>query len=202
VRQRIPSIRLQPWENLWPFIKRELDRSDEHGSLDVPRLVEDICAVRPLRALPLSRRQTWPQELIVLVDYSAHLTPVYEDFLDIIQRLRGWFGDRVVLWLLEDAEQTRFEEWRGGKRQRHDALPAMSEHAAVLVLSDLGMLHPHRWARYNWREWGRLFHARRCQPLALVPTHPGEWEEATTLRISAHRDHSFRSNVTGHFGAT
>jgi len=85
-----------------------------------------------------------------------------------------------VLWLLEDAEQTVFEEWRGGERQRHDALPSVPEHAAVLALSDLGMRHPRRWARYNWRDWGRAFNARRCQPLALVPTHPGDWDEETT----------------------
>ena len=179
-RQPIPSILLQPWQALWPFIRQLLSGVNPSRQVDMPRLIDDLCAARPLRQIPFAQVQAWPQKLVVIVDASPHLAPVYEDFLHIIGRLSQWFPKRLVLWLLEDAEQAEFKELRGPHIDSHNTLPAIPEHGAVLVLSDLGMAHPQPWSRCNWRQWGRKFRRHRHRPLALVPAHPADWDHVTT----------------------
>ncbi len=179
VRQRRPVIALQLWEALWPFLKRVLAQANPTASIDIPRLVADISAARPLRQIPLARAPAWPQRVVVIVDHSEHLVPLREDFLRIVEHLRQWFSERIRLLLLEDAERRGFKEPTTGGIRHYPDLPRLSGNDAVLVLGDLGMAHPRRWSRLNWREWGQRLAGHRAPPLALIPAHPGDWDSET-----------------------
>ncbi len=174
-RAHIPSLPLQPWAALWPFLKQALSATERSRQIDFKRLIATVTNNRPLRKIPRKVTERWPQELVLIVDHSSHLVPVYHDFFTIIEQLMAWFPQRLTLLLTEQSEQTAFTRIRGGVCTDLDDLPDLPERAAVLVLSDLGLLHQQPWSSYNWQAWGKRLGQRHGSVLALIPAHPEDW---------------------------
>ncbi len=179
-RKHIRPKPLQPWSSLWPFLKSAFSRDNPANRIDLPRLIDDLCANRPLHELPMAAVRAWPQQITVILDASPHLRPVGDDFLSIVAELMAWFPERITLLLIEDAEYPDVIEVRNGQRREHRVMPELSPHAAVLVLSDLGMAHPQRWSRLNWQAWGEQLNRGQRRPVALVPVHPPAWRADVT----------------------
>ena len=171
-----PPLALLPllrWERLWPVLKQGFS-STAPGTVDMPRLVEQVARGGLLDKLPCQQRQHWAEDSLILLDYNPRVTAFWDDFNRLvvqIKQLRGSSGLAVLKQ--EGLPGLRYSRWREKnklKGMRDWAMPAPE--TPVLILSDLGMLDPSGTLRKHWLRFGRELKAAGLQPFVLAPVSP------------------------------
>ncbi len=179
-----PREPLMRWSRLWPFLKMALSVQQTTRALDILRIVAQLARVQTLRRLPRRQRRLWAADCQLIVDYARPLLPFWEDFNDLLQRLRRLRGQTgLQLIALPDGDPSgrcwtpAGQEWR-----EIDHYPLPRPGAAVLALSDLGCIDTNEARRRQWRRLGRRLQRLERRPVALLPC-PSRWWDSELLRL-------------------
>ncbi|MDP2431614.1 MAG: formylglycine-generating enzyme family protein [Pseudomonadota bacterium] len=166
---------------LWPRLKQAISRQVEGRRLDLPRVVRALAQGRPLARLPRLRHARMAGEIVLVVDNDRHLTPYRHDWQCIVDELARLAGPgALTLWTVRGDPERPIGLWRrGAEVPRPERLATPPRAAAVLFLSDLGVLrHPlgaeaamQRWAHFEQRQKSAGARPLYCLPMtpALLP---------------------------------
>ena len=91
-------IPIVPWTRLWPKLRAAVAKS--HAStLDIPRLTQQLSQGIAIQRIPRKKRLSWPDQLPVVLDFSDRLTPYWEDWHWLKNRILYRFNQTVsLLW--------------------------------------------------------------------------------------------------------
>ncbi|HHJ12896.1 MAG TPA: hypothetical protein ENJ79_00755, partial [Gammaproteobacteria bacterium] len=159
------------WEQFWPTLHRLFGDKKPTRRLDHRRIIRRAVQRRPLTEIPWQQKPRWPEELVLVLDFSPHLSPFFADFHRLAQALMRWFRQRLRLIICRDASQRHFRE-RG---RRLSAFPPIPQNAEILYLGDLGLLDRRGIAQGVWLEIGSRLQKRQARIEALVPVAPEDW---------------------------
>jgi formylglycine-generating enzyme required for sulfatase activity len=180
----LPQLPLMPWSRLWPLLKAVLSVRLESTQLDLPPLVQRLARGEMPRRLPRRTHQSWAATCQVLIDFAEPLTPFWDDFHTLRQRLaplRGVSGLSVLAFPEGDPEGPCLV-WSPTQHAWLESagytLPAAG--TPVLVLSDLGCHDTTGARRQPWRRLGQRLRQAGCQPMALMPCPPRCWVAEVT----------------------
>jgi hypothetical protein len=167
-----PLIR---WERLWPFLKQVLGRPLDTGALDIPKVVNALAQLKPLKQIPFEKRPGWAGSCLVVFDYSPQMVPFRKDIYILhqgIKNLRGKTGYHVVI--VEDSP-LRNVRMAGGKTQKK-YFPAPLPGTPVLIISGLGLFSDEEHIQKAWKTLGRRFKGLGIRPVVLTPASPELWD--------------------------
>ena len=153
-------------------LRQVADLTRAGSRLDVDRIVFELSRVRQLREFPRLNRQSWGQDLHIVIDLARRLTPYRRD-----QRLIGRAMTRLLpkgggtVSVLREGSETPVIQWPEDQAEQELHVQAG---ATMLVLGDLGALQrsDSRAAEYRWTRIGKRLQDRECRGLALVPCRP------------------------------
>ncbi len=175
----LPQLPLMPWSRLWPFLKAALSVRLEAAQLDVPPLVERLARGEMPQRLPRRTHQSWAGTCQVLIDFADPLTPFWDDFHWLLQRLIPLRGEQglTVLAFPEGNPAGRCLEWSPAQEEwrEREAYTLPVAGTPVLVLSDLGCNDATGARRRPWQWLGQRLRRVGCQPVALMPCPPRCW---------------------------
>jgi hypothetical protein len=165
---------------------------DADGPLDVPRIVEALAQLRPVRELPREDAATMRRGVQLLIDRGLGMSPFR---FDVEQLLRA-------IAALLPPEQTRTHYFMGSPLRKcvadgADVLKLWRPpipHTPVLLVSDLGIggtvASEDRATVTEWLEFAKAVRRAGCPLLALVPYGPHRWPSALAQAIRiVHWDH-------------
>lgn len=138
---------------------------------DLPALIEALCQRRVLTRLPRRGESTVAAGCQLLLDYSASMTPFWQDLQDLDGQVRDVLGRHAVTTYGFDGDPGSSERWTPAGPE-----PWAPDGRPVLAASDLGTRAT---ATMGPREgWDAV--ARRCAEsasplLVLIPLSPGHW---------------------------
>jgi hypothetical protein len=170
-----PQASLAPlirWPRLWPFIKRA-SSVQFVGSIDVPRLADQIASGKLFYQFPRKRQLHWSLELIVLLDFNSRTLPFWDDFnqlCEALTALRGSIG--LNIRKLGQIPGGNYTHWRQPSA-RSEPWKMPPSDTPILILSDLGMLDKSESVtRRHWLRFGRQLKAAGIVPFVLAPVSP------------------------------
>ncbi len=163
---------LLSWRQLWPLLHHLFRDDKPTRRLDTRRLIRHAVKCEPLTAIPWQRYLRWPGELVLLVDYSRHLCPYYNDYQQLTRHLQNWLRERLKLVICVDAEQQQFVY----HNHVYSGLPEFVKHTEMLYLGDLGCLDQHGVSCARWHQTGRQLHQRNVRTQALLTVDPSDWQ--------------------------
>ena len=133
------------------------DRSLQHRLLwrgvDHLAAVKTLAQAKPIATLPKKKQQTNNQETLLFLDRSHHLTPIWQDQLDLaasLQKLLGHEQCRVLLMINGISGPIR-QLWRSHAPEwSRDQLP---DAARLILISDLGYHSNDSIEQQGWQDW-------------------------------------------------
>jgi formylglycine-generating enzyme required for sulfatase activity len=155
-RPRISPI--APWSRIRPVLAPVLSGEEGRGPIDLDRLVEQLCKVEWVSAMPRkSSLGAWM--LHVVVDRSRRLVPFWEDQRMVLARLKKSLGGRHVKvhWLVDNV-----------------AAPEIGSGERLLALTDLGFLGSPL-EKEEWRRLGDRLTRKGAIAISLVPCPKSRW---------------------------
>ena len=181
-----PVPPLVAMSKLWPVLRASLS-SPLAAGVDMPKLTRALAQGRSVRRLPRLQRRLWAGELHIVWDISERMQPYQADFWALVQDLMQRRGAaNTLLWQVEGVPTRIAQAWAAqGKAWRElDAgqAPGSARHAAVLVLSDMGVLTPHSSPSACWGEWADLRAKRGARLVAWAP-HAAAWVHPDLARV-------------------
>ncbi len=163
---------LMPWQTLWPVIHLLFQDQKKTKRLNIRTIVDKKIKQQSLRSIPWQYKPCWPNELVLVIDYSDHLTPFFKDFYAVSQHLQCWFGERLRLIVCLDAVFQSYE-YQG---KAYDVFPYEQNNAQILYIGDLGFLHKEPVASAQWFFVGQALARRSARIETLLVAHPSDWE--------------------------
>jgi len=171
---------------LMPLLGKVLTATLEGPELDIDALVRCWSRGECVARLPLRACRTWPQ-LVVIVDASPDLAPIWEDMRDLLRLLVGRLGrEAVQIHALEPGDEPEL---------LIASLSAATDRP-VLALTDLGWYSDSE-RRRSWLRLGRWLAKQGRPRCTVVPVprdrwtlalerawSPIEWERPTGARPS------------------
>ena len=167
---------LQSWSRLWPHLHHILGVLVPGRRIDLPRLVGDMAALRPVRSLPRRHHPAWAPRVHIHIDGTMAMDPFQPDIDVLLTRLRRMRGReglhcRVLPFgpdSLKDA--VNIETWETGSP------PHIAPGEPVLAFSDMGCLDGDGHRREAWLRYGlHLRQTRRAALFALLPCPRDRW---------------------------
>jgi hypothetical protein len=182
-----------PLEPLFPrsqtrgLLTAALATWDSDGPPDIPRAIEKLAQLRPLRELPRERAATLRLGAQLLIDAGLGMAP----FLPDVDQLRGEIAHVLA------TDRTATFHFAGTPRRRcvadgHGEIkpwPVPPRGTPILVITDLGIgksgASEERAAAAEWLEFFEAVAVAACPVTALVPYGPQRWprELAHAVRI-------------------
>lgn len=169
-------IPLISWFRFWPFLKKALGRDHPSRQLDIPKIVENVTRLEPLKKLPLKTQFGWDALGCVILDLDERLLPVWRDIHQIRQgivNLRGQSG--LMVYFIENGPLEKFRTLG----VNHDPMVAFKlpePSTPVLIFSDLGCLEPSGRLLQQWLRFGRRLKRAGFEPIVLNPAPPRFWD--------------------------
>ena len=174
---------LLQWSKLWSFLRRALGRKRASRQVDVGRLVSLLVSGKPVRRIPRKKRLGWNRNAHLLLDRRISMQPYWDDYDDLIKRLkrlRGAGGLKILTIEANIASADpspsgfRTQSYTSAKRSRPPyRLPELG--TSVLVLGDLHLLTPDPEYVNAWRSLGIAFGKKGITPWILSPCPRSRW---------------------------
>ncbi|CAM2064235.1 Formylglycine-generating enzyme family protein [Sulfidibacter corallicola] len=178
-RAKVDGIAIQdnhpplfPWRAVGKGLHRVLGDIQSSRAIDEARAVAAIARLEPLLKVPRRKHHDWPNDVMVILDGSSHLTPYAKDYLGLGQalvRLLGQSGQ--TLWWVDMAGMAIFYQGTS-KGFREAPVPMPRQDMVVLALSDLGTLAPGQRLATRWHRIGRWYAKHGARTFALLPGEP------------------------------
>ncbi len=155
----IPMPALQTdgqWQNCWDKI---LTKDTDSRVINLDKAVEHLAKSKPAKKLPRRQHKRFNQQVVLLMDYTASLRPVWDDLRQLPTRLQMLLGkDRCKSYYLRNGPLGVW--WNSSDLEVGD-FKDIHDKATVIIVGAFGGLLT---ARVN-SEWGRLI--QRCQKKRL-----------------------------------
>ena len=159
---------IAPWRDVWPTVTARVARRRNGSSIDVDRVVTSLARGETLHRLPRRRRRARPPEVVVLVDRSRRLAPIWEDQERVVSRLRLFAGiPSVKDWTVHSP---RWNELDFARRDE----PWPDHSTSFLALTDFGLYDDTATVR-TWCALGRRLRDRGHALVGLTPSPPEKW---------------------------
>ena len=164
------------WPRLLGFYRTHLITEHLSQHLDEPRFVRRLAEARFVSQLPRKRYRRWPPQLVMLIDRSEALYPLWQDYGRMRRRLQDLFGARLkVIYVVAEGEPSR----RDFQALLADAglTPEEAANARWLILSDAGAAELYSKRKGFWRALLRWVHELGLKqlPLALINAPSSRW---------------------------
>jgi hypothetical protein len=121
--------------------------------VDHSAAAKTLAQAKPIATLPRKKQQTNNQETLLFLDRSQHLTPIWQDQLDLaisLQKLLGYEQCRVLLMINGISGPMR-QLWRS--RAADWTLDQLPDAARLLFISDLGRYSNDSAEQPRWQDW-------------------------------------------------
>ncbi len=165
------QVPLAQWSQLWPRVHDLFRHQKTTRRLNVKKIIDKSTKCEPLDVMPWKAKPSWPNELVIVADFSRHLSPYFDDYLLLTRNLMKWFKARLKVIVCTDAErQTYFYD---GKTR--DGFPSINSKVGVLYLGDLGFLNQQTQCTAQWRAVGAYLKRREANVEALLTVDPRDW---------------------------
>ncbi len=173
---------LTGWHLLWPYLRRLGLEVKQTSRLDNRKIIASAVKQRPLTTIPWQEKQVWPLDIVLLLDFSRHLSPFFKDFEQLALDLQQWFRQRLHIVVCADVKTNAFfyrdEMYRG--------FPPKLDHLHLIYAGDLGFLDRQGSNAGFWYQFGRRLQKKQIRMDALVTAHPSDWIAATARLFSVH----------------
>lgn len=161
------------------------------GPIAMRALIEKLCRLEPVSALPRRAVPTVRRGVQLLVDRSSAMDPYSADIADVVRVVSQVVGTPRTQLLrfsrtpltVTPSRAPAAESWRA---------PALG--TPVFIISDLGIggdaLGEARPPRRDWLELARRARSAGCAVVALVPFAPDRWDpQVARVIMHIHWDH-------------
>lgn len=159
---------LSNWNEIWPWLHRLFRMGKTTNRLDIDSIVKHAAQRKPLSAIPWEKKVRWPQQFVLLVDWSRHLTSFYHDYFHLIHNLHAWFSGRLQTVFCLDSPRQQFSF--NGKV--YDSFPDNIVSQRILYLGDLGFLDKSQLSTDVWYSLCRRLSENNCDLIALLTVNP------------------------------
>jgi formylglycine-generating enzyme required for sulfatase activity len=164
------------WPRLLGFYRTHLITEQPSQHLDEPRFVRLLAEGRQISRVPRKRYHRWPPQLVMLIDRSEALYPLWQDYGRMRRRLQHIFGSRLkVIYAAAEHSSSRgeFQALLADAR----LTPEEAVNARWLVLSDAGTAESYSNREGYWRSLLRGLHdlGLKQPPLALLNVPSSRW---------------------------
>jgi len=163
---------LTPWQKIWPVLHSIFSEDKKTKRLDENKIIKKAIKQQPLKKIPWQKKTFWPQQIVLVADFSPHLAPYFKDYFAVAKKMQDWFKDRLHLVICTDSEDQSFIY----RDQRYDEFPIQGENLYILYLGDLGFLDRQgiRSARYYFL--GQTLFRRNARIEALLTVNPRDFD--------------------------
>ena len=163
---------LMPWERIWPRIRQLCSHRFRTRKLDVPKIIDRAIRVKPLERIPWHSRKAWPVNIVLVLDFSRHLSPYFQDYRFLARQMRLWFRERLEIVACTDSARQSYR-YNGDD---FDQFPLNLENMEIIYAGDMGFLDSQGLSRGVWHgTLGRL-KKRNARISALLTVHPQDWD--------------------------
>ncbi len=170
------------WGQFWPVLHVLFRDYNKTSRIDTQRIIGQAVKQQPLTTIPWQQKLRWPSELVVLIDFSPHLTPYFKDFTELGKQLKRWFKQRLKLVVCLDAERQIYLY----KNSSYSGFPCINEGVEILYLGDLGFLDQQRISMGQWQLLGAELARRNARIEAILVADPSDWEQELGLHFHLH----------------
>ena len=200
IAKRLPDPQmLCSWQKIWPALHALLQDRKQINRINVSKLVDYAVRQKPITELPWRNKLRWPEEIVLLIDTSLHLSPYIRDYESVARQLIKWFRSRVKLVVCTDSEHQTYE-YRG---KRYDEFPRELCNTRVLYLGDLGFLDQQGISAALWSELSTRLAKRGVSVHALLTVSSADirWGGDACFNLYSWSDHGIR-RVSAELGGT
>jgi formylglycine-generating enzyme required for sulfatase activity len=164
------------WPRLLGFYRTHLITEALSQHLDEPRFVRLLAEGRHVSRVPRKRYRRWPSQLVMVIDRSEALYPLWRDYGRMRKRLQDLFGGHLkVIYAAVECGSSRGEL----QALLADArlTPEEAVNARWLILSDAGAAEPYSKRQEYWRTLLRDLYdlGLKQPPLALLNAPSSRW---------------------------
>jgi formylglycine-generating enzyme required for sulfatase activity len=170
------EVSLLHWPRLLGFLRMHLVYEHPSQSPDERRLVRRLAEARPLNRIPRKTYRRWPHQIVLVLDRSDAVYPLWNDFDRLTKQLQHMLGTHIKVIEMGARSQplaSQFEE----KLSEASLSPEDALSARWLILSDLGAAESQTGRTAFWQaflRWLKSYTSHR-RPLALVNAPPAQW---------------------------
>ncbi|WP_320040469.1 formylglycine-generating enzyme family protein [uncultured Desulfobacter sp.] len=186
---------LTGWNILWPYLKRLGIELKQTRQLDTQKIIHKAARQKPLETVPWKNKRAWPLDMVLVLDFSKHLSPFFNDFKELALNMGQWFRNRLHIVTCPDPKTNSF--WYKG--DIHHGFPLARENMHLIYAGDLGFLDRQGINAGFWHGFGHRMKRRHVRMDALVTAHPSDWIPETANLFSLHY---WDSGVIGPGGAS
>ncbi|MDD4274405.1 MAG: formylglycine-generating enzyme family protein [Desulfobacter postgatei] len=161
---------LTGWNVLWPYLKRLGIELKQTRQLDTKRIIQSAVRQKPLEIIPWKKKRAWPLDMVLVLDFSKHLSPFFNDFKDLALNMDQWFRNRLHIVACPDPKTNTF--WYQGTM--HKGFPIVRENLHLIYAGDLGFLDKQGINAGFWHGFGRRMKQKHVRIDALVTAHPSD----------------------------
>ncbi|WP_289021013.1 formylglycine-generating enzyme family protein [Desulfobacter postgatei] len=161
---------LTGWNLLWPYLKRLGIEFKQTRQLDTQKIIQSAVRQKPLEIIPWKKKRAWPLDMVLVLDFSKHLSPFFNDYRDLALNMDQWFRNRLHIVACPDPKTNTF--WYQGAM--HKGFPIVRENLHLIYAGDLGFLDKQGINAGFWHGFGRRMKQKHVRIDALVTAHPSD----------------------------
>jgi hypothetical protein len=163
---------LCPWQEIWPILHTLLSRSNKTRRLDEQKIIRKVVKQQPITSIPWQKKKFWNREIVLLADFSPHLSPWFKDYLLVAKKMQQWFRERLQVVICLDSEDQQYL-FQG---KQYDEFPVKGENLHILYLGDLGFLDQQGVSSACYYFLARELCQRQSRIQALLTVHPNDFD--------------------------
>ncbi|MGD9826624.1 formylglycine-generating enzyme family protein, partial [Desulfobacter sp.] len=161
---------LTGWHLLWPYLKRLGIEFKQTRQLDTQKIIQSAVRQKPLEIIPWKKKKAWPLDMVLVLDFSKHLSPFFNDFKELALNMGQWFRNRLHIVICLDPKTNTFS-YQGAM---HKGFPIVRENLHLIYAGDLGFLDKQGINAGFWHGFGRRMKQKHVRIDALVTAHPSD----------------------------
>ncbi len=161
---------LTGWHLLWPYLKRLGIELKQTRQLDTQKIIQSAVRQKPLEIIPWKKKRAWPLDMVLVLDFSKHLSPFFNDFKELALNMGQWFRNRLHIVACPDPKTNAFL-YQG---EIHEGFPIVRENLHLIYAGDLGFLDKQGINAGFWHGFGRRMKQKHVRIDALVTAHPSD----------------------------
>jgi formylglycine-generating enzyme required for sulfatase activity len=173
---------LTGWNLMWPYLKRLGIELKQTRQLDTQKIIQKAVRQKPLETVPWKNKRAWSLDMVLVLDFSKHLSPFFNDFKALALNMGQWFRNRLHIVASPDPKTNTFL-YRG---EICHGFPIVRENLHLIYAGDLGFLDKQGINAGFWHGFGRRMKRRHVRMDALVTAHPSDWIPETANLFSLH----------------
>ncbi|MEN8178537.1 MAG: formylglycine-generating enzyme family protein [Pseudomonadota bacterium] len=164
------------WPRLLGFYRTHLIIERRSNHPDERRFVRQIAEARFVRKVPRKTYRRWPQRVVLVIDHSHALYPLWRDYAQMKRRLQDLFGVRLKVIRVAANPDPTYSEFQHLLAEAR-LTPEAAVNAHWLILSDLGGAGGYTERESYWQAFLHWLHGSGLKqpPLALVNAPVSRW---------------------------